>query len=171
MKIEWTQKATKGLDEIVDPILEENPQAAVGVLDRIEQMVEHLLEHPGMGRPGRVKNTRELIIPELPWILPYLTAADTITIPGGIHAVMHWPGTTRMKVFNQEPEQCWVCQCRVKACPQQAIEVRSFQEWVPMGGAAIPGFFYRVDFPDLDDENWKVFVNSRMDPETGEWEK
>ena len=33
-----------------------------------------------------------------------------------------------------------------------------------------PGFFYRVDFPDLDDENWKVFVNSRMDPETGEWE-
>jgi adenylylsulfate reductase subunit A len=33
-----------------------------------------------------------------------------------------------------------------------------------------PGFFYRVDFPDLDDENWKVFVNSRMDPDTGEWE-
>jgi len=33
-----------------------------------------------------------------------------------------------------------------------------------------PGFFYRTDFPELDDENWKVFVNSRMDPETGEWE-
>ena len=32
-----------------------------------------------------------------------------------------------------------------------------------------PGFFYRADFPDLDDENWKCFVNSRMDPETGEW--
>ncbi|MAF48271.1 MAG: adenylyl-sulfate reductase subunit alpha [Rhodospirillales bacterium] len=32
-----------------------------------------------------------------------------------------------------------------------------------------PGFFYRADFPDLDDENWKVFVNSRVDPETGEW--
>jgi len=33
-----------------------------------------------------------------------------------------------------------------------------------------PGFFYRVDYPDLDDANWKVFVNSRMNPETGEWE-
>jgi len=33
-----------------------------------------------------------------------------------------------------------------------------------------PGFFYRTDFPDLDDANWKVFVNSRMDPDTGEWE-
>jgi adenylylsulfate reductase subunit A len=33
-----------------------------------------------------------------------------------------------------------------------------------------PGFFYRTDFPDLDDENWKCFVNSRFDPETREWE-
>ena len=32
-----------------------------------------------------------------------------------------------------------------------------------------PGFFYRSDFPDLDEENWQCFVNSRMDPETGEW--
>ena len=32
-----------------------------------------------------------------------------------------------------------------------------------------PGFFYRADFPNLDDENWKVFVNSRLDPDTGEW--
>ncbi len=93
MKIEWTRKATKDLDEIFDHILKENPQTAVEVLDRIEQMVEHLLEHPGMGRPGRVKNTRELIIPELPWILPYLTAADTITILGVIHAAMQWPGS------------------------------------------------------------------------------
>ncbi len=33
-----------------------------------------------------------------------------------------------------------------------------------------PGFFYRTDFPDLDEENWKCFVNSRHDPATGEWE-
>jgi adenylylsulfate reductase, subunit A len=32
-----------------------------------------------------------------------------------------------------------------------------------------PGFFYRADFPKLDDANWKVFVNSRINPETGEW--
>ncbi len=33
-----------------------------------------------------------------------------------------------------------------------------------------PGFYYRADFPELDDENWKCFVNSRHDPKTGEWE-
>jgi adenylylsulfate reductase subunit A len=33
-----------------------------------------------------------------------------------------------------------------------------------------PGFFYRADFPKLDEANWKCFVNSRHDPKTGEWE-
>jgi adenylylsulfate reductase subunit A len=32
-----------------------------------------------------------------------------------------------------------------------------------------PGFYYRADFPKLDEENWKVFVNSRRDPQSGEW--
>jgi adenylylsulfate reductase subunit A len=32
-----------------------------------------------------------------------------------------------------------------------------------------PGYLYRSDYPDIDEENWKVFVNSRWDPETGEW--
>ncbi|RMF86678.1 MAG: adenylyl-sulfate reductase subunit alpha [Nitrospirae bacterium] len=32
-----------------------------------------------------------------------------------------------------------------------------------------PGFYYRADFPQLDEENWKCFVNSRFDPKTGEW--
>jgi adenylylsulfate reductase subunit B len=46
--------------------------------------------------------------------------------------------TGRMKAYNQEPEQCWECQCCVKACPQQAIEVRAYADVVPMGGAVIP---------------------------------
>lgn len=33
-----------------------------------------------------------------------------------------------------------------------------------------PGFYYRTDFPKLDDENWKCFVNSKYDPKTGEWD-
>ena len=33
-----------------------------------------------------------------------------------------------------------------------------------------PGYYYRTDYPDLDDANWKVFVNSKYDPATGDWE-
>ncbi len=33
-----------------------------------------------------------------------------------------------------------------------------------------PGYYYRADFPNIDDENWKCFTLSRVNPETGEWE-
>ncbi len=33
-----------------------------------------------------------------------------------------------------------------------------------------PGYYYRADFPDLDDQNWRCFTLSRWNPETGEWE-
>ena len=33
-----------------------------------------------------------------------------------------------------------------------------------------PGYYYRADFPHVDDEQWHVFVNSRYDPATAQWE-
>ena len=33
-----------------------------------------------------------------------------------------------------------------------------------------PGYCYRADFPKLDDENWHVFVNSKYDKSTGNWQ-
>ena len=32
-----------------------------------------------------------------------------------------------------------------------------------------PGYYYRMDYQDIDDENWKCFVNSKFDRHTGEW--
>ncbi len=32
-----------------------------------------------------------------------------------------------------------------------------------------PGYYYRTDFLDIDDENWKCFVNSQYDRDTGKW--
>ncbi|MBI5641700.1 MAG: adenylyl-sulfate reductase subunit beta [Nitrospirae bacterium] len=43
-----------------------------------------------------------------------------------------------MKAYNQEPEQCWECYNCVKICPQQAIEVRAYQDFAPLGGNVIP---------------------------------
>ena len=33
-----------------------------------------------------------------------------------------------------------------------------------------PGYYYRADFPDMDEANWKCFANLKVDPKTGEWE-
>jgi len=32
-----------------------------------------------------------------------------------------------------------------------------------------PGYIYRSDFPNLDNQNWRCFVNSRFDPVKREW--
>ena len=33
-----------------------------------------------------------------------------------------------------------------------------------------PGYYYRSDFPDMDDRNWRVFVNSRFDRSANSWQ-
>jgi adenylylsulfate reductase subunit A len=32
-----------------------------------------------------------------------------------------------------------------------------------------PGYYYRSDFPDLDDAKWRVFVNSTFDSANNKW--
>ena len=32
-----------------------------------------------------------------------------------------------------------------------------------------PGYYYRADFPHVDDAHWKCFVNSVYDPSSGDW--
>jgi adenylylsulfate reductase subunit A len=33
-----------------------------------------------------------------------------------------------------------------------------------------PGYYYRADYPELDDANWRVFVNSRYRADNDTWE-
>ena len=43
-----------------------------------------------------------------------------------------------MKAYNREPELCWECYNCVKICPVQAIEVRGYADFVPMGAQVTP---------------------------------
>ena len=44
----------------------------------------------------------------------------------------------RMKAYNQEPNHCWECYCCVKLCPQQAMDVRGYSDFMPLGAASTP---------------------------------
>jgi len=43
-----------------------------------------------------------------------------------------------MKAFNREPEMCWECYNCVKICPNQAVEVRGYADFVPLGATVTP---------------------------------
>ena len=46
--------------------------------------------------------------------------------------IMHIDKTYR-RAFNIEPTFCWECYSCVKACPQNAIDVRGYADFAPLG--------------------------------------
>ena len=44
----------------------------------------------------------------------------------------------RMKAVNRDPWMCWECLCCAKACPQQAVDVSGYKDFVPLGASCIP---------------------------------
>jgi len=46
--------------------------------------------------------------------------------------------TETMKAYNQDAQMCWECYSCVKICPQQAIAVRGYADFVPMGASITP---------------------------------
>ena len=44
----------------------------------------------------------------------------------------------RMKAYNRDPWMCWECYNCVKICPQQAIDVRGYADFMPLGATTVP---------------------------------
>lgn len=88
MLVRWTQKALDNLKDAVEYISADNPMAASGVAQKIWDTAQLLIDHPGMGRPGRVSGTRERIITGLPYILPYIEKEGAIFILRVMHTSM-----------------------------------------------------------------------------------
>ena len=91
MQLKWARAASRDLDSVEEYIARDDPAAAIDTVLDIIHRVEMLAEHPGMGRPGRVDGTRELLLPGLPYIVPYIHEADTVIILRVIHGAMKWP--------------------------------------------------------------------------------
>ena len=92
MEIKWVRLALDDLDAAGEFIARENPKAAGRVLKRIWDAVQLLAEHPDAGRPGRVPGTRELVIADTLFIIPYRIVEKTVQILRVLHGKRQWPG-------------------------------------------------------------------------------
>ena len=90
MILDWTELAEKDKEGYIEYIAQDNPLAAVHVGDEIERQVEILLQHPKIGRAGRVKGTRELAIVGTPYIVAYSVKGEIIHILRVLHGAMDW---------------------------------------------------------------------------------
>ncbi len=81
------------LENIEDYIAEDDPIAAYEVVTKIFDRVEiDLPTNPSLGRAGKhVPDTRELVIPDTPYIVVYRIQDDVIEIHRVRHGAQLWP--------------------------------------------------------------------------------
>ena len=92
MNIIWSPEAIQDLISLRVYIAEESPAGARRIVLRILHDVEQLLpNNPHMGRPGRVPGTRELVIAQTPYIVPYRLQREAIQILRVYHSARRWP--------------------------------------------------------------------------------
>lgn len=80
MRIRWLRKALRNLDDEAAYIAADDPAAARLLVGRVLEAVEMLAEQPGLGRPGRVPGTRELVVLKSRYIVPYRVRGDSVEI-------------------------------------------------------------------------------------------
>ena len=61
------------------------------VSERIPRAVDLLQTHLEIGRPGRVLGTRELIVPDTPYIIPYRVRGERLELISVFHGRRKWP--------------------------------------------------------------------------------
>jgi toxin ParE1/3/4 len=98
MNIIWRRAAEADLDGVFEYVLQSNPAAALRLYETIRRQVERLADYPGLGRAGRVEDTRELVIAGTPYLVAYTVdrRIDAVVILRVLHGRQQWP-----EAFNE----------------------------------------------------------------------
>ena len=80
MRLRWLRKALRNLDDEATFIAADDSAAARLVVKRVLESVAQLAEQPGLGRPGRVSGTRELVVLKTRYIVPYRVRGQMVEI-------------------------------------------------------------------------------------------
>jgi toxin ParE1/3/4 len=94
MLVRWLRNALKNLDDEAAYIAVDDSANARLVVERVLQAVSMLSEQPGLGRPGRVHGTRELIVAKTRYIVPYRVRGNVVEVLRVFHTSrrrpQHW---------------------------------------------------------------------------------
>ncbi|MHB1764326.1 MAG: type II toxin-antitoxin system RelE/ParE family toxin [Gammaproteobacteria bacterium] len=90
MRLFWTPEALDDRRAIYDHIEADNPSAALALDELFSEKASRLVDRPGLGRPGRVTGTREMVAHQN-YILIYDMAGDLVRVLRVLHAARQWP--------------------------------------------------------------------------------
>ena len=90
MRLIWTRLANADRQKIREYIAQDNPAAALALDELFAEKTKRLVDHPNLGRPGRVAGTRELVAHQN-YILIYDTVGDQVRLLRVLHASRQYP--------------------------------------------------------------------------------
>ena len=90
MKVIWSRDASAQRWEIRKYIRQDNPAAARKIDKLLGDKAKRLVRHPELGRPGRVRGTRELVA-HPNYIIVYELTGDEARVLRVLHAAMSYP--------------------------------------------------------------------------------
>lgn len=88
--LEWRETARRDLLAIIDYISDDNPAAALRLVEDINKNVSALREYPQRYRVGRVAGTREMVV-RPNYVVVYAESSSVVTILRVLHAAQQWP--------------------------------------------------------------------------------
>lgn len=89
-RLEWKVQAENDLFDILDYIGQDNPDAALELVQKIREKAAGLLIRPTLYRAGRIRGTREMIV-HRNYIVFYRVTDEAVTILRVKHARQMWP--------------------------------------------------------------------------------
>lgn len=91
MRVEWLRQALRNLDDEATYIATDDAAAARRVVKLVLDAVAQLADQPGLGRPGRLPGTRELIVHKTRYVVPYRVHGETVEILRVFHTSRRLP--------------------------------------------------------------------------------
>ena len=90
MELRWTPEAIADREAIYEHVEADNPAAALTLDELFAACAARLIDHPVLGRVGRVDGTRELVV-HRNYILIYDVVDDVMRVLRVLHAARRWP--------------------------------------------------------------------------------
>lgn len=91
MNVRWLRKAAANLEREYQWLYERSPTAAQNFATEVYELTSLLAAQPAMGRPGRVMGTRELVLRNFPYLLPYRVKNNEVQILRVFHTYREPP--------------------------------------------------------------------------------
>jgi len=91
VRLEWSIDSRADRARIIEYISQDSLAAALAVDERIDAIDRQLRQFPMSGRRGKVRGTRELVIPRTSYIAIYRVRDDQVFILRIMHGAQRWP--------------------------------------------------------------------------------